>query len=265
MAVRDDIREQWEKQKGRSLKHRLGYFMHYYLIWVLVIAGLAIFAAVLIHSQLKKKPLAYQAEMINTGAGDQEAIDGLIQELAKTADIDISAKTIEINAHRMLTPGGLYTQQDIGSNTAISAEMMKGSLDAMVCDEWNFRYYVNLASFCDLRKVLGQDQLEKYKDQLYYVDITEVKKLQKKTQESSDGSNALEEDPNKARKEESLDSFEMPDPNKMDDPVPVGIVLTDSPYFKKNGIYKDTVPVFGIVNNSRHIMTSKKLLDLLMD
>lgn len=264
MAVIDDVREQWNKQKGTSVKHRIAYFMHYYLIWVIVIAAIVAFFTYLIHSAVTKKPAAYMAEFINTGATSDSVSDDLTKHVARAAGIDTDKEKIEIMTSRTLTPGGLQDQSDVGNNTAISAEMMNTSLDAMVCDEWNFYYYVETASFQDLRKVLSADELSGYKDDLYYVDLTEIKKIQEETQKPDYDGTTLEEKPADARASESYENFVKPDPSGMDDPVPVGIILSDSSYLKKNKLYPDAVPVFGFVNNSKHIDTSKQLLEFLM-
>lgn len=263
MAVIDDIKEQWDKQKGTSVKHRIAYFMHYYLIWVIVIAAIVIFAAALIHSQLTKKPTVYIAEFINTGAESDDASEDLAEQTAKAAGIDTKKDNVEILTSRTLTPGGMQDQSDVGNNTAIGAEMMNASLDSMVCDAWNFYYYVETASFQDLRDVLSKEELEKYKDDLYYVDLTEIRKIQKETQDPDYDGSALEEQQAKARASETYENFRKPDPSTMDDPVPVGIILSDSRYLKENELYRDAVPVFGFVNNSKHMDTSKKLLVIL--
>lgn len=262
MAIRDDIKEQWRRQKDKPLRERMAYFARYYLLWVIVIAAIAAFAIFLVVNFVTKKPVAFTAEFVNA---DAETEEKLTQEIAKRSDIDTKKSAIDINMSRKLTPGKAVTQEDIGTQTAINAEIMDTSLDAMVVDAWNFNYYTELATFKDLRKVLSDDELDRYKDDIYYVDLTEVKKIQKEMDQPDYDGSAIEEDQTEALEKESYEKFVKPDPDKMDDPVPVGIILSDSPYIKKHGLYRYSVPVFGFVNNSSHVSVSEQLLDILTE
>lgn len=262
MAVRDDIKEQWNRQKGKPLGQRIAYFVRYYLLWVIVIAAIAAFAIFLVVNFVTKKPVVFTAEFINADSETEEKLTG---EVASGADIDTKKSEIDINMSRKLTPGRAVTQEDIGTQTAVNAEVMDTSLDAMVVDAWNFNYYTELATFKDLRKVLSDDELQRYSDDIYYVNLTEIKRIQKEMEKPDYDGSAIEEDQTEALNKESYENFVKPDPDKMDDPVPVGIILSDSPYIKKNGLYKYSVPVFGFVNNSSHVRTSKLLLDILTE
>ena len=55
------------------------------------------------------------------------------------------------------------------------------------------------------------------------------------------------------------------DPSTMGDPVPVGIVMTDSPFATESHSYDDLVPVFGISVTTQRMDTCLQFLDYLWD
>ena len=55
------------------------------------------------------------------------------------------------------------------------------------------------------------------------------------------------------------------DSSTMGDPVPVGIVVTDSPFATESHSYDDLVPVFGISVTTQRLDTALQFLDYLWD
>ena len=60
------------------------------------------------------------------------------------------------------------------------------------------------------------------------------------------------------------EDFVMPDPEKMQKPIPVGIVLTDAPWLEENALYQKTTPIFGFAVKSERQDTAKSFLQFLM-
>lgn len=59
------------------------------------------------------------------------------------------------------------------------------------------------------------------------------------------------------------EDFVMPDPEKMQKPIPVGIVLTDAPWLAKNALYQKTTPIFGFAVKSERQDAAKSFLQFL--
>lgn len=55
--------------------------------------------------------------------------------------------------------------------------------------------------------------------------------------------------------------FVMPDPEKMQKPIPVGIVLTDAPWLEENALYQKTTPIFGFAVKSERQDAAKRFLE----
>lgn len=59
------------------------------------------------------------------------------------------------------------------------------------------------------------------------------------------------------------EDFVMPDPAKMQTPIPVGIVLTDAPWLAENALYQKTTPIFGFAVKSERQDAAKSFLQFL--
>ena len=59
------------------------------------------------------------------------------------------------------------------------------------------------------------------------------------------------------------EDFVMPDSEKMQKPIPVGIVLTDAPWLEENALYQKTTPIFGFAVKSERQDAAKSFLQFL--
>lgn len=59
------------------------------------------------------------------------------------------------------------------------------------------------------------------------------------------------------------EDFVMPDPAKMQKPIPVGIVITDAPWLAENALYQKTTPIFGFAVKSERQDAAKSFLKFL--
>lgn len=57
------------------------------------------------------------------------------------------------------------------------------------------------------------------------------------------------------------EDFVMPDPEKMQKPIPVGIVLTDAAWLEENALYQKTTPIFGFAVKSERQDAAKSFLE----
>lgn len=262
MAVRDDIRAQREKLKGAPLKKKLGYFLYYYKIQLIVAAVIAIAVISFVHSQLLAKPDAFTVMLINAENPAAET-DALEKETAEKAGINLGKNSITLDLSNTLTPGGPVDQADYATFEKVQSRAINKGLDMVSADAWNFRYFALQSYFCDLRDVFSSSELDKYSDDIYYID---KKELDEESEKMDDPDYTPENvDKNKARSEELISSFKKPDPSEMDNPVPVGFIINDSSYVKENGVYSKTVGVIGVIDNAPHKKSASAFVKVLLD
>ncbi len=65
--------------------------------------------------------------------------------------------------------------------------------------------------------------------------------------------------------EEKKDVFVSPDPSAMEDPIPVGVILTEAPYFSTTNFYGDIVPICGVLVSSDRQDMAVKMLEYLWE
>jgi len=155
------------------------------------------------------------------------------------------------------------TEFDMATMQRIVAVVQTKELDAVIFDSQCFDQYAVNQIFYDLREVLTPEQIEKYEPYFYYVDMDIVR-----AQEEEDvivDTDAIAAKGNLTLEEIHELAATRMDPSTMGDPVPVGIVMTDSPFATESHSYDDLVPVFGISVTTQRVDTCLQFLDYLWD
>lgn len=246
MPVMDEFREEREALKHGTPKQKLDYFLDYYK-WP-TIAGIAIFifAASLIYHVVTNKPSAFYGVFINCLTTD-ELSESFTQEFADAAGINLKKNNVTIDSSLSLTKSA----QDQASYVTVqkmAVYLAAKEIDVLASDVSSFNRYAYLNTIADLRDVLTPEQQALYEPYYFYVD-------RKVIEEQSEAAENLEESP-----------VEYPDPDKpeeMEDPVPVGLYLTDCDKLDGNFAFTQTPVVIGIIVNSTHTETAVQFLDYL--
>lgn len=249
MAIEDEIRHQRQRLKGKGWKAYVSYFFTYYTWHVVIAVAVIIAVYTLISTVLNHKDQAIGVIFMNaqmtslTSSSDYGA--EMEDAFEAYAGIDTSEYEASVDTSIYQTPGCVEDSYDISASEKVSVQAAAGTLDALVADASNFRYYTYSLAILDLREVLSEEQLEQYADRLYYVDLAEVDAYQAEVESaaSTDGPMTAEE----GEAYEQLSTWELPDPATMKDPVPVGIEVTDSPVLQRMGIYPDVAVIYGFV------------------
>ncbi|MBQ5430412.1 MAG: hypothetical protein IIU28_02020 [Lachnospiraceae bacterium] len=264
MAVRDEVKAERAKMKDKPVKEKLAYFWEYYKIHTIVVLALLLVASSIAHSVLSNHPDALNAVFVNSDATDDGGQEELIEKVGKAAGISQSAWDINIDLFRTLTLGGPSNQTDFGTASRFQAQMQDQGLDVMVLDPWYFTYYTQRTTFMDLRDILTEDELKALEGRIYYVDLVELKKIQKEMSKAD--YQAQNEDAAEVLKSELRENYKLPDKEKMQEPAPVGISLSGSGFIKKHKLYEGVDPILGFVNtmDQKHKKAAKEMLKELL-
>lgn len=286
------FKEEWQKEKKKlsrmTLGKKLEYLFEYYKLWIfgtLLVIGLAVS---IISTVVSHKPSAFYAMMLNAGSGNGSVNP---EELAKTfgtiAEIDLSQYDVTIDASESYDPNA-HSEFTMAMTARISGLFAAHGLDVMVEDPTVFYYYVANGAYLDLRKVYTEEELKAFGDKLYYVDEAEIERVNQQTDQalaSGDVPETLKDGNGTAgESEETSDSleqyaagalgtptlisreeFKAPDPSTMEKPVPVGLILSESPKLASWGYYQNTVPILGFPAGSEHLKEAKQYADWLWE
>lgn len=253
---------QWKQLKGKGPGAYLRYFWDYYRILTLVIVGVLFFIAYLVTSISRHKDIGFQAIFVNAAKQSDNQEVELAKSFAEYAGIDMSEKQVLINLSEYETPGSpIGTQYDMAVAAEVNTQISLKELDVLAADAANFEYYLSLTSFVDLRDVLTEEQLKKYDDRIYYVDLARVREQQKKMADPQYEYPVIPKD--EAVQKEQKSSYRKPDPSQMEEPVPIGIFMDDMKLIREEKMYPDTVSVLGFAQNGRRTELAVKLLEFL--
>ena len=286
MAVWDDIKKQHKKVRKKGFKAMLSYFWDYYKVPTAVILIVAIFSFYLIRDMASNLPYGFYAMMINaTLHPDGEEIG---DDFAQYAGIDTSSYDVLVDTNQTLSTG-TYNTYDVSTQERIMAITAAGDLDVMIADQSVFEQYARNDYMTDLRDLMSEEELQKYEGNIYYIDGAIIQAIQDETYEveaeSSSESSEAETSSDSSASDSTIsdqeisymlgisspdtivssDDFVLPDPDTMEDPIPVGIVIADSAFMQETQTYVGTVPILGIIGNSSRTDMAIKFIEYMYD
>ncbi|MDE6816548.1 MAG: hypothetical protein K2P71_11060 [Lachnospiraceae bacterium] len=292
-GVHDEIKQQHMKTKDMSAKGRFEYFWYYYKVHTLVAVCVIIFGGSLIHDILTAKDYGFYGVMLNASLLDSEAMEASFGEYAQ---LDLNEYDCMIDTQSQLS----YHSQnsyDFATYQKLVAQLQTHELDVLVADAEVFRNFATNEMFMDLREFMSPEELAKYEDRIYYVDMEAVRKAAEAAdnvlnEEESTADDAAPQDASGTQEAEELSPDEAEaainpfgrnidydeiyrlaaeeakthrHPEEMAEPVPVGIFLDESPFTEKTGSYGKMVPVYAVVVTSEKADTAVKYLNYLWD
>lgn len=292
MAVWDDIKKQHKKVRKKGFKAMASYFWDYYKVPTAVIIVIALFSFYLIRDMASNLPYGFYAMMINSTMHPDGEVIG--EDFAGYAGIDTSSYNVLIDTNQTLSTSS-YNTYDVSTQERIMAITAAGDLDVMIADQSVFEQYARNSYMTDLRDLMSEDELKKYDGYIYYVDGAILKAIEDGTYEQASSENTADnesqgsqDDPsvagsNSAATDETIsdeeisymlgisspssivseEAFVLPDPDNMEDPVPVGIILSDTAFMQSTNTYAGSVPIFGIIGNSSRTDLAIKFLEYL--
>jgi len=241
MAMMDEFKEERESVKDKPFKERLAYFWYYYKIRTCAAIFALILLIVFTVDIINNKEYAYYCTFVNSYTYNEET--GFMDEFAKTTDIDLDEYAVYLDDAMRFSLDG-YDQTSMAMLQKFVSMMFAGDIDNVVMEKDLYTNYAKSKTFMDLRDVLTEEQLEKYKDNFYYFDAEEWKNATEDYDEAFDPSAPVLVE----------DTVDRKSTEGMTDPVPVGVILDGElgEKIKNAGFYEeDTEIIFGFVTNKR--------------
>lgn len=233
MAVMDEFKEERAALKNGTFKQKLSYFIEYYKWYVIVPVLVLLFGAYTVYEIVTTKDVAFYSVMLNGTA--LEGATQSSQEFAELINLDTEKYTIMWDSSMHIQEAGMdeisYTSvQKLVTYTAAA------ELDTMVSDSTSFRKYANSSTFYDVRNLLTEEQIAKFEPYFYYVDWKVVEEIEAANNAMDDTFVPTYPDPTK--------------PEEMEQPVPVGIYVSDCKKLTDNFYFKEEDIVLGVYSNS---------------
>ncbi len=260
-GVQDEIREQHMKAKDMSLKGKLQYFWYYYKVHTIVGLCIVFFVVTLLHDIVSAKDYAFYGIMLNSINLDSEQLQTSFGEYAS---IDLEKYECFIDTQSTLSYTSM-TQYDMATAQKLIALCQTKDLDAVVFDSEVFNNYANNELFANLHTIYTDEELSKYEDRLYYVDYAEILRASEEIDYENADLLSTEESGSLTLEEILAEAETHRHPENMEQPIPVGIFMEDSPFMEQTGAYGQLQPVFGFAITTTRTDTAKQYLEFLWD
>lgn len=244
MALMDEFKEERESIKNQPFKKKISYFWTYYKWYVLG----GIFAAVVLISIvsgfLNRTNYALYGAMINgiPFETEQAFLDGFMDY----AGIDKDKNTVTFNTSLS------FEGNSIGTAEFIMVYIAARDLDVIVGDPDSFSRYAYSSVYLDLSEALDAETIAALSEagRLYYIDRAVADKIEELQNTNQSSEEVTKPDP-----------FH---PEDMQEPVPVGIDISECSKFTDAYYYKEGSSYLGIVSNTKQLANAVKFITFLL-
>ena len=246
MTITEHIKKEIQNIKEKPQKERWEYFWDYYK-WhtVIIVLVLALLVQGIIGA-CNRKDVVFAGYLLNCKVNLQE--DEFLQGFYDYADIE-DDKEAALYSDMILKTG--QPKNEIATFQRIMAGISVQEADFLVGQDDSFRLcaYSTGRMFKDLREFLDAEALEFYADRLYYIDGALLDQLEDSVGNSVDYNQLTYPDPRK--------------PESMENPIPVGIDISDREAFRSAYYYENTKLYLGVIVNTARPELTKLFLDYL--
>lgn len=225
-SVHEEIKEQQQKTKDMSTKGKLAYFWYYYKVHTIVAIGVVAIVVMFIHQLVTNRNYAFYATIIN-------ADYSLLQdnqwetEFEQYAEIDTEKYQACIDTSMVFSDDDT-SEYALANMNKLLAMLQSGTIDVIVADTENFENYAQYEYLMNLDKVLPQEVLKKYQDNLYYTDAA--------TFADTDNDELYIDSAGEIANPADY-IIDHRDPSSMKDPIVVGIYLPENNKIMTTGCY----------------------------
>lgn len=251
MPVMDEFKKERETIKNADFKTKLQYFFYYYKVHTIAVIAAAALIGMLIHDIVTQKDDALFVGMLNCAVLSEDDTAAFVDNYVEYAAIDTEEYNIQLDTT-------LYFNQDTLTEITMSASQRllvytsAEELDVIIGGSDIFPAQAEQGMFHDLRDILSKEQLIKYEPYFYYVDQAVI-----------DETYALAEE---LSIEESYPEMPAPTkPEEMEDPVPVGLFVTDCKRLTDTYYFNGDYSVIGVMVNAPHVENSVKFIDYIFE
>lgn len=260
-GVHDEIKQQHMKTKDMSFKGKLAYFWEYYKVHTIVTILVIFMGITLIHDVTSAKDTIFYGVMLNSAGLDGEAIAASFGEYA---ELDLETYNCMMDTTSTFSYRN-QTEYDYATNQKLVASIQVGELDVLVEDAQVFDNFALNGMYMDLREAFSKEELAAYEGNIYYVDHVEMEKRENVDLSDEEAMLDYEKKMYATAEEIAADAEAHKYPETMEEPIPVGIFIGETPMAIKTGCYPQSVPIYGIVITCKRTDTAKKYLDYLLD
>ena len=246
MTIFEHIKTQHAEMKSKPPKERLQYFWDYYKWHTLILFMVAVLLIQGVVGIITRKEIVFSGVLLNCviDVNDDAFLDGFYKHAG------VNGKKQEAAFYTDITLTGKNSQADSTAFQRIMAGIATKDTDFVVgqTDSFQLCAYSTSRIFIDLREFLDEDTFEKLSGRLYYVDSAVIEKMSVPVGQIQDTSIAIP------------DPFK---PEEMEEPIPVGIDISDRKDFQEAYYFPNTKLYLGVASNAPRPEITKAFINYL--
>ena len=166
--LRDEMPLGKQSVKDLSLSEKMEYYWQKYKVHIVVTVLLACFFGSILHPIIHKKETVLSIAYINAFPNVEDQV--IIDDLEKHLQLNPKKQQVLLDSTYYIdntsdSPYALTYSQKFSVNA------MAGNIDVVLSDVTNFDFYGNQGFFRDLSTIFPEEELNLYRDRLYYMDL----------------------------------------------------------------------------------------------
>lgn len=231
MSVAKDMRNEIREEQKKALtnmtkKQKLAYFWEYYKVHCFVVIAVIAIVSTFVYQQATKKDIVFTAYMLNMLDPEDTIRPQLQQEFMEYAQIDTQHEDVEIDTSMFLYgEGDAVSPYAMQNKQKMVVMLQAGEINVLIGDYAGVEEYGKYGFCTDLRTILSPEELSEYEGRIYYTDNKVVELLH----------DTIVEDEVWAELE--AQQINHLNPDELEEPIPTGIVITNSPKIRQLGCY----------------------------
>lgn len=228
MSVAEEIREVQKKAlRTMSTREKFAYFWEYYKIHTLVAIIILAIVISLVKQFVTSKDIGLYVVLIDAITTDSNSGLNEIwsEEFLEYAQIDPDKYEVSIDTSISISEN-TDMQYSVVNQQKLFAMLAAGGISAFVADTETFETYAQNDYFYDIKPLLSEGELNKYRPYLYYTDASAF----------GNTSDILSDDGSAQEKPGNI-SINHRDTSTMKQPVAVGVILTEDNKIADAGYY----------------------------
>ena len=259
MALMDEFKKERASIKKESFKVQFLYFWEYYKWYVLGPVLAIAFIIYYITTSLNAKDFAFYSVMLNSTeyhpyinqqlSLGKKTVEEHQNDFSKYINMDEDKYWILLDTSIQIHDDTEEKETSEGIEKLMTY-LGAGEVDSMVTGVTEFADYAYDSHFYDLREIMTEEQLARFEPYFYYVDRPILDAVKVAMDEMDYSFQLVVPDPT--------------NPDAMEDPVPVGVYVSDSQYLMDTFIFEEAEVAMGIYANSSNIENAIAYLDFLL-
>lgn len=228
MSVAKEIREEQKKALSTmSTKEKLAYFWEYYKIHTFAAIIIIVIAVNLVRQVVTNRDIGFYAVLINAVTTDSNYGLNEIwnEEFQEYAQIDPDEYAVSIDTSITLSES-IDVEYMVANQQRLFAMLMAGNVSAFIAHTETFESYAQFEYFYNVESLLSAEELEKYGPYLYYTDAS-----------TFDQESDIPSDDEAVQNDRGNLVINHRDPSTMEQPVAVGVILTEDNMIAEAGYY----------------------------